>query len=522
MIRKKFFSFSSLMLVLFILCLSYLVQANSPPEAQWERVFSGEYDKDLAPILQTMDGGFLVGCADSLGNKLIKIDNIGEPVWNHTYDGTFISINQADDNYVLAGHKLEINEFNLSNSYYIIKLVKIDSVGDKLWEKSYSKNNYIIESTSACKTSDEGYVIVGKIVEIDNSNPYAISDIWLVKTDSNGELEWDTTYGGRWNDSIYQIIQTEDRGYIMIGSTDSYGTTSSDEYSRDNVWLIKIDENGNEEWNKTFGGEEEDIGYSIQEINDGYIISGMTYSYGSCLGDVWLIKTDYMGDEIYNKTYHRKSNDRGYYVSQLSDEGYVIVGVSYYSNGDIWLIKTDSKGDIIWDKTYGTNDNDRGFFVSQTKDGGYIVSGRTYPDLTSADIVLFKINGDVVNQYPVAQIVTNYSGGLVDIVFDASSSYDTDGDLEYYRWDWNNDGIWDTKWLSSPIIEYNYGQKGKYNITLEVKDKDGGTNTTSITLEITKNSNSLENKKSDDTPGFEFVLILFTIFIMISIYKRFN
>jgi hypothetical protein len=177
---------------------------------------------------------------------------------------------------------------------------------------------------------------------------------------------------------------------VIVCYTDSYGAGSGD------VWLIKTDSSGNEVWNKTFGGSGNDYGSSVQQTSDGgYVIAGSTRSYGAGEVDVWLIKTDSSGNEVWNKTFGGSRDDYGNSVGQTSDGGYIIAGeTSSYlgGGGGAWLIRTDSSGNEEWNKTFGGSSSDGGSSVQQTSDGGYIFTGAIYSyEAGSYDVWLMKV-----------------------------------------------------------------------------------------------------------------------------------
>lgn len=180
---------------------------------------------------------------------------------------------------------------------------------------------------------------------------------------------WQVTIGGEDADAGYSVQQTSDGGYILLGYTESYGAGEKD------FWLVKTDSNGNKQWDKTFGGSEYDEGHSIQLTRDGgYILLGWTMSYGAGEKDFWLIKTDARGKKQWDRTFGGKDDDAGFSVQQTSDGGYVLVGYSYITEEDPqpWLIKTDASGKKEWDRTF---EGAKSYSVQQTSDGGYIILG---------------------------------------------------------------------------------------------------------------------------------------------------
>jgi len=201
------------------------------------------------------------------------------------------------------------------------------------------------------------------------------SDVYLIKTDSFGDTRWTRTYGGPSWDGGYSVVLTSDGGYIIAGETWSFGAGVID------IYLIKTDSLGDTIWTKTYGGTGWDCGRSVTQTSDGgYIIAGYTESYGVG-GDFYLIKTDENGDTIWTRTYGGTGWDCGRSVAQTSDGGYIIAGYTRsYGAGadDVYLIKTDSLGDTLWTRTYGGTDYEYGYLLAQTSDGGYIVVGNTY------------------------------------------------------------------------------------------------------------------------------------------------
>nr|MDO8100495.1 fibronectin type III domain-containing protein [Candidatus Njordarchaeota archaeon] len=187
------------------------------------------------------------------------------------------------------------------------------------------------------------------------------------------QTQWNKTYGGTSNDMASSVQQTVDGGYIVAGTTYSFGVAWD-------FWLVKTDSNGSQQWNKTYGGANWDAASSVHQTDDGYIVAGTTYSIGAGGADFWLVKTDSAGNQQWNKTYGGTSTDQAWSVQQTSDGGYIAAGsTASFGAGfwDFWLLKTDSAGIQQWNKTYGRTGDDEAYSVQQTSDGGYIAAGRT-------------------------------------------------------------------------------------------------------------------------------------------------
>lgn len=253
-----------------------------------------------------------------------------------------------------------------------IYLMKTDSLGDTLWTRTYGGTADDYIG-SIQPTMDSGYIIVGTIFSGGSG------DVYLITTDCSGDTLWTRTYGGTDCDWGESVQQTSDNGYIILVSTSSYGLGYND------IYLIKTDSLGDTLWTKLYGGNSAEYGRNIQKtIDGGYIIAGQTGSYGAGNWDAWLIKTDSCGDTIWTRTFGGTKEDYAYFVQQTSDSGYVAVGLTYsYGPGtpdsaNIYLIKTDASGDSIWTRVFGGTNQDGSISARQTTDGGYIITGGTF------------------------------------------------------------------------------------------------------------------------------------------------
>jgi len=352
------------------------VLAQGLPELEWSKTFGNLGDDFGESVQQTPDGGYVIaGFTESYGAGgedvwLIKTDSNGNKTWDKTFGGTSEdagwSVRQTSDGgYIIAGSTSSYGA-GARDAW----LIKADSNGNKAWDKTFGGTSDDA-GWSVQQTLDGGYIIAGGT----GSYGAGEGDVWLIKTDSNGNKVWDKTFGGTSDDAGWSVQQTSDGGYVIAGFTGSYGAGGED------VWLIKTDSNGNKVWDKTFGGTSLDDGESVQQTSDGgYIIAGYTESYGAGGEDVWLIRTDSNGNKVWDKTFGGTSDDAGWSVQQTSNGGYIIAGsTGSYGAGewDAWLIKTDSNGNKVWDKTFGGTSDDDGISVRQTSDGGYVIAGAT-------------------------------------------------------------------------------------------------------------------------------------------------
>ena len=270
---------------------------------------------------------------------------------------------------------------------YILSTLIVFLIGEKIYSATWTKTfggsgwdvGYAVESIT-----DGSYVLVG----CTNSFGEGESDVWLLKVDTNGNLLWSKTFGGLGNDGAYSMCCTEEGGYIITGFTESFGANGKD------IWLIKTDEDGNMVWSKTFNESEEDCGYCVRQTMDScYIITGYTKLSG--VENVLLIKTDADGDSIWYKRFIISNGAFGLSVCQTPDGGYMITGKAlryshwpYYRS--LFIMRNNEIGDSLWVKTFESDiGGSVGNCIQQTMDGNYIITGSIVHHL-----FLMKIDGN--------------------------------------------------------------------------------------------------------------------------------
>lgn len=311
------------------------------------------------------------------GDLLISIDQNGNILWekdipNEEYCVFKQILQTQDEGFILAGN------IPFSDNDHIC-LVKTDMEGNLIWNIHLgvtSSTSRIVTGQphlSVEQTQDGGYIVIGETYPPNSGTP----DLLLVKTDPDGNVEWEQTFGGNHIDQASSVKQTSDGGYIIAARTWSFGSGESD------AWVIKTDSTGNLIWEQIFGGTNFDDAYSIQQTEDGgFVFTGTTYPVNSYKSNAWLVKLDQEGNLVWEQTYGGEdAPDNGAKVQGTSDGGFIIFGRTHtFGAGsfDLWLIKTDEYGNMIWDRTFGDENQSTFLDGQQTSDSGYILLGVTY------------------------------------------------------------------------------------------------------------------------------------------------
>jgi len=327
---------------------AYIVKTDAYGDTLWTLLIAGVSDQDMAAsVKQTTDSGFIVGgyTYDPLtfhySPSLIRLNANGDTLWTKMYrvwicnnihcsDVTTDVLQTSDGGFVITG-RFETQPISGSRNVF---LIKTDTVGNRLWSKVYESGTYC-EPGYLVQTPDSGFLIAGW------SNGSSLGDVYLIRTDEAGDTLWTRYFGGSSSDFAMSIEPTNDSGFVICGYTQSFGAGEWD------IYLIKTDANGDTLWTRTYGGAGTDYGFSAWQTSDGgYIVSGRTLSF-STDDKVYLIKTDSLGNVLWSKIYGKSIYNYRNAVVPTDDGGYII-GAEYFHtdslSSDLYLIKTDADG----------------------------------------------------------------------------------------------------------------------------------------------------------------------------------
>lgn len=396
-LKQKFrvFYFVCIVLCLLVAFSSLTVFAES--SLDWVKIFGYEKDDEAYSVAEADSGYVVCGITNSVGFGqydawLIKHDSNGLVEWNKTYGGLFDDnahsvVATSDRGYALAGSSDPLGSDN--SDFW---LVKVDSLGNLQWNQTYDYQNYD-SCRSLISTSDGGYALLGYTAPSDSTRPYGfgVSDVWIVKVDSMGNHQWNQTYGGDGVDSVSAIIQTSDGGYALGCSTTSFNAQKTD------FWLVKIDSIGNIEWSQTYGDAGDEFANSLVVTSDGgYALAGSSGSYSAekIEVDIWLVKVDPNGNLEWNQTFGSSLADYCDSMVISNQEGYALACVSQPPNegdGVFWLLETDTNGNLVSNQTFGVSVHHSHTSLIKTKNGNYLFGGSTRDDMGLRDFWVAKI-----------------------------------------------------------------------------------------------------------------------------------
>jgi hypothetical protein len=423
---------------LFLSCISILFSvAQNPLVKVWDWRYGGTDHDVLYSFKLTSDGGYIAAGISSSrisGDKtddnrdttgltvdfwIVKMDSSGMKEWDKSYGGNksdalFSFEKDYDGGYVMGGYSLSSangdkteNNRDTSESTYDYWVVKVDSFGNKKWDKTFGGvNDESILSINP--TLDHGYILCGySKSNISGDKTQAnwdqtgmTIDLWIIKIDSIGNKIWDKDFGTTGDDAIWSSAATYDGGFLIAAFTESGINGNKSESSRGDrdYWILKIDATGTLIWDKTFGGASADNLFAVKQTPDsGFVLLGTSASpisgdksqdtWGGL--DYWMIKVDSVGNKQWDKDYGGIYGEDDYGTVELTnDGGYLITGASYSNiSGDktennlgteqTWCLKVDSAGTKQFDKTVFTGDHDEAGFGVQSPDGCFTIANYT-------------------------------------------------------------------------------------------------------------------------------------------------
>ncbi len=340
---------------LLFIFLSATACLKSQPVIQWEKSLGGNIEDLATCVQQTSDSGYIIAG------------------YSFSDSGSFSNNHGNDD-------------------YWIVKLDKAENIQ---WKKLFGGSSY---EYAYCiqQTSDEGYIIAGESSS-NNGNVtgnHGSGDCWILRLDSLGSIKWEKSFGGTEGDAAQSVQQTSDGGFIIAGSSASKNGDVSHNHGQNDYWVVKLNNEGNIDWENSFGGTKDDVAYSVKQTSDGgYIVAGTTSSNDKdVLGfhgyyDYWVVKLNSEGHAQWTKCLGGLGDDEATSIQQTSDGGYIVAGrAASDNNGDVtgnhggydyWIVKLDKSGNLKWEKSLGGTDYDIANSIQQTSDGGYIIAGQS-------------------------------------------------------------------------------------------------------------------------------------------------
>lgn len=371
-----------------------LLIATSAIYASSSNTFSKTYggdEDDIGKSIVKTDRGYLIAGKSKSFTKdryydayLINIDKNGNKIWSKIYGGKeddeANGIVNFGKGFVFVGSTKSYGNDNLS--FYF---VRIDKNGNIVWKKTYYRGSDDEYYGNAIASDGKNLVIAGTEKHL-NFFSAKINPL-LFQIDNKGSINWRGYYGGKDEDYANAIISTKD-GFVMAGTTETYGHGDFDSY------IVKVNKEGKKEWFHAYGGEDDEVANDIIATKDGYIIVGSTNSFGLNYKDVFVVKVDKKGKVIWRHSYGGKYDDEAFAITQSPDGGYVIVGKSEVrrKGSELYILKINSNGKGQWTRTYGGDNDDAGYDIVTTDTGYLIVGEKKTPLRRDSNVWILKVD----------------------------------------------------------------------------------------------------------------------------------
>jgi len=366
------------------------------PDSLWTKTFGGPLHEDGFSVVETPDSGYLIaGFTESEGAGswdiyVIKTDRDGNEMWSSVYGDIFLEYGYSlialeDGNYALAGWTSSWGQ-----GFWDMLLLKLDAEGNEIWHRTYGGSGYE-DCYSVIEVPQGGFLLVGGTNSTENGD----WDVFLVRTDAQGDTIWTKSYGGNMDDRGYGALCVKG-GYLVVGATKSFSDGDWD------VYILKIDDEGNLIGQDVYGGGGDDYGLYITEVSTGgYVVTGYTTSLGSGNRDFYIIKIDDEVNLLWERAYGGNEMETAYRIKETSNGGFLVVGyTSSFGSGldDVCLVRLNSEGYMLWREVIGGTHFDSGYDVITTSDGSILVVGSTESyGAGGEDVYLIKLREEYVD-----------------------------------------------------------------------------------------------------------------------------
>jgi len=361
----------------FFLMLAGAAALYAQPDSLWSRSYGTGGVESAFAMVETADGGTALAgwqlpfAGTNYDFWLVRTAANGDSLWSRTYgsatqnDYCYALARTSDGGFALSGYT-EAQALGPTDAW----LIKTDVNGNEAWNHRYGGTGFDW-CIALQQISDNGYILAGWT----NPSETGIGNGWIARTNVSGDTLWTRSLGGTGEDRFYGVRQTTDGGFIAAGRTSSSGAGGFD------VWLVRLDANGQTQWNRTYGGAGSDICYAMDVTSDGgFICAGSSASYGAGGDDIWLLRVNASGDSLWSRTFGGALADRAWSVDEEPD-GSITLGGQTASSGsggdDFWIIHTDNAGSLIWSRTLGGIGADICYEAVRTSDGNYRLAGQT-------------------------------------------------------------------------------------------------------------------------------------------------
>lgn len=387
---------------------------SQAPIIEWEKSFGGSNLDYPRNALVTSDGGYILfgntqsNDGDVTNNHggsdlwIVKMSGSGTLQWQKTLGGSGNeygeSIRETADGYIIVG-------YTYSNNGDVVGhhgggnpdawIVKLNTSGVIQWQKTLGTTD-LETGRNIIATADGGYIVVAEksVTIVQGPTTYSTTQYWIIKLDATGTVQWEKVYGGIGNSKPYDVLQTDDGGYVVIGETSAHDRDVVGNHApleSVDIWMLKLTPTGEISWQKCYGGSLYERGFRIIKTNDGgYIIAGDSDSSNGDLtenkgyDDIWILKINNIGTIEWQKVFGGTTTDFVFDIFQTADSGYIFTGYTDSIDGDVvgnhgdcdaWVVKINSTGTILWQKTLGGSLCDSAFNIKPTSDGGFFMAG---------------------------------------------------------------------------------------------------------------------------------------------------